>query len=45
MGVSSTQDDFYSSVRKHCDATVGAASIYRILAEQGHLLFPDDFSR
>lgn len=42
VGVSSTQDELYSSARKYCEGAVGERSIYRILAEQGHLLFPDE---
>jgi len=41
MGKSETHDDLFRSVGKLCDAGVGERSIFRLLAEQGHLLFPD----
>lgn len=41
MGTSESQDDLYRSVREFCDGAVGERSIFRLLAEQGHLLFPD----
>lgn len=41
MGASNTQDDLFRSVRELCDAAVGERSVFRLLAEQGHLLFPD----
>lgn len=41
MGSSDPHDDLFRSVRELCDRAVGAASVYRMLAEQGHLLFPD----
>ena len=41
MGRSETHDDLFRSVHELCDAAVGERSIFRLLAEQGHLLFPD----
>lgn len=41
MGTSDPHDDLFRSVRELCDRTVGDASVFRLLAEQGHLLFPD----
>lgn len=42
MGTSETHDDLFRSVRELCDGAVGARSVFRLLAEQGHLLFPDE---
>lgn len=42
MGRSQTQADLFRSVHEICDGTVGERSVFRLLAEQGHLLFPDD---
>lgn len=42
MGRSEAQDDIFRSVRGLCDAGVGERSVFRLLAEQGHLLFPDE---
>jgi transposase len=42
MGRSATQDDLFRSVREVCEAGVGERSVFRLLADQGHLLFPDD---
>ena len=42
MGTSERHDDLFRSVRELCDAGVGERSIFRLLAEQGHLLFPDE---
>ena len=42
MGTSETHDDLFRSVHALCDASVGARSVFRLLAEQGHLLFPDE---
>ena len=41
MGRSETQDDLFRSVREMCDGAVGERSVFRLLAEQGHVLFPD----
>lgn len=41
MGTSNTHDDLFRSVRELCEAAVGERSVFRLLAEQGHLLFPD----
>jgi hypothetical protein len=38
MGTSEAQDDLFRSVRELCDGALGERSIYRLLAEQGHLL-------
>jgi len=42
MGNSEAHDDLFRSVRELCDAAVGERSVFRLLAEQGHLLFPDE---
>jgi transposase len=42
MGMSERQDDLFRSVREVCDAEVGERSIFRFLAEQGHVLFADE---
>lgn len=42
MGRSDGQDDMFRSVHEVCDAKVGERSIFRLLAEQGHQLFPDE---
>ncbi len=42
MGKSEAHDDLFRSVRALCDAAVGERSIFRLLAEQGHLLFSDE---
>ena len=42
MGTSEAHDDLFRSVRQLCDAAVGERSIFRLLAEQGHLLFVDE---
>ena len=42
MGTSEAHDDIFRSVRELCDAAVGERSVFRLLAEQGHLLFPDE---
>jgi transposase len=42
MGTSETHDDLFRSVHALCDASVGDRSVFRLLAEQGHLLFPDE---
>jgi transposase len=41
MGRSDAHDDLFRSVRELCDRAVGERNIFRLLAEQGHLLFPD----
>jgi transposase len=41
MGISEAHDDLFRSVRELCDAAVGERSVFRLLAEQGHLLFAD----
>jgi len=41
MGKSEAHEDLFRSVRELCDRAVGERSIFRMLAEQGHLLFPD----
>jgi transposase len=41
MGRSEPEDDLFRSVRQLCDAAVGDRSVFRLLAEQGHLFFPD----
>jgi transposase len=41
MGTSETHDDLFRSVHEICDEAVGERSIFRLLAEQGHLLLPD----
>jgi hypothetical protein len=42
MGTSEGHDDLFRSVRALCDAAVGERSVFRLLAEQGHLLLPDE---
>ncbi len=42
MGRSDSQDDLFRSVHEVCDAKVGERSVFRLLAEQGHLLLPDE---
>jgi transposase len=42
MGTSEAHDDLFRSVRALCDRAVGERSVFRLLAEQGHLLFPDE---
>ena len=42
MGTSETHDDLFRSVRELCDGAVGERSIFRLLADDGHLLFPDE---
>ncbi len=42
MGRSEAQDDLFRSVREICDGAVGEQSVFRLLAEQGHQLFPDE---
>jgi len=41
IGTSETHDDLFRSVHDLCDEAVGERSIFRLLADQGHLLFPD----
>ena len=41
MGKSEAHEDLFRSVRELCDRAVGERNIFRMLAEQGHLLFPD----
>ena len=41
MGRSDAHDDLFRSVRELCDRAVGERNIFRLLAEQGSLLFPD----
>lgn len=41
MGNSEAQDDLFRSVREVCEKSVGPRSVFRMLAEQGHILFPD----
>jgi transposase len=42
MGRSKTEEDLFRSVHEVCDAKVGSRSVFRLLAEQGHLLLPDE---
>lgn len=41
MGRSEMHDDLFRSVHEMCDGALGERSVFRLLAEQGHLLFPD----
>lgn len=41
MGSSEAHDDLFRSVHELCDRGLGERNLYRMLAEQGHLLFPD----
>jgi transposase len=42
MGRTEKQDDLFRSVREICSGAVGERSVFRLLAEQGHQLFPDE---
>jgi len=42
MGRSEAHDDLFRSVRELCDGAVGERSVFRLLAAEGHLLFPDE---
>lgn len=42
MGRSQGHDDLFRSVHVLCDASIGERSIFRLLAAEGHLLFPDE---
>ncbi len=42
MGRSESHDDLFRSVRKLCEGTVGERSLFRLLAEQGEVLLPDE---
>ncbi len=42
MGRSEAHDDLFRSVQKLCEGAVGERSLFRLLAEQGHLLLPDE---
>jgi len=42
MGTSESHDDLFRSVRELCNAALGERSVFRLLAEQGQLLFPDE---
>ena len=41
MGTSNAHEDLFRSVREHCEKSVGERSIFRLLANDGHLLLPD----
>jgi len=41
MGISDGHDDLFRSVHELCDRALGERNVYRMLAEQGHLLFAD----
>lgn len=42
LGVTPSTADMFRSTRELCEPKLGAASIYRLLAEQGHVLFADE---
>jgi len=42
MGTSEAHDDLFRSVRELCEGALGERSVFRLLAEQGHVLFPDE---
>jgi transposase len=42
MGRSEGHDDLFRSVQKLCEGAVGERSLFRLLAEQGHRLLPDE---
>ncbi len=42
MGRTEAHDDLFRSVRELCDGAVGERSVFRLLAEEGHLLFSDE---
>ena len=42
LGMTPASGDLYRSPRELCEERLSATSIYRLLAEQGHLLFADE---
>ena len=42
LGRTPEQEDLYRSTRAACEARLGQSSIFRLLAEQSHRLFPDE---
>jgi len=42
LGLTPPSPDLYRSTRQWCEPKLGATSIYRLLAEQGHGLFGDE---
>src|SRR5260370_17272285 len=42
LGIRPPSGDLYRSPRELCEQKLGATSIYRLLAEQGHWLFGDE---
>ncbi len=42
LGITPPSADLYRSPRELCEEKLSATSIYRLLAEQGHRLFPDE---
>ena len=42
LGQTPPSADLYRSTRALCEPKLGATSIYRLLAEQGHVLFADE---
>ncbi len=42
LGRSPQQEDLYSSTRASCEARLAEASIFRLLARDGHVLFADE---
>lgn len=41
LGMSPSHEDMFESSRSFCEERLGATSIYRLLARDGHALFPD----
>jgi hypothetical protein len=41
LGLTPPSPDLFRSTRELCEPKLGGTSIYRLLAEQGHALFPD----
>lgn len=42
LGPSPTHEDLYESTRSFCEGRLAETSIYRLLARDGHRLFPDE---
>jgi len=45
LGLTPPSPDLYRSTRALCEPRLSETSIYRLLAEQGHWLFPDESFR
>ena len=42
LGTTPATGDLFRSARELCEPKLSATSVYRLLAEQGHVLFPDE---